>query len=73
MSPTTSWPGTRGYSDAGKSAGDGEHVAVTDAARLHFDAHLARCWSGTVALDELELGIGLGDLNGFHTLHGNLL
>src|SRR5450755_65432 len=55
--------------DAGKSTGDREHVAVAYAAGLNLDAHLARLRVRDVALDDLESGIGLGDLNGFHSRH----
>src|ERR1700736_4421433 len=55
--------------DAGKCAGDGEHVAVADAAGLHFDAHLAPLGIGYVTFDDFERGIGLSNLNSFHTFH----
>ena len=55
---------------AWKCAGDGEHVAMADAAGLHFDAHLARFGIGYLTLDDFESCIGLGDLNGFHTHSG---
>lgn len=54
---------------AGKSTGHREHIAVTDAARLHLDAHLAWPRCRNVTLDDFEGGIGLGNLDYFHSRH----
>src|SRR5277367_1194110 len=59
--------------DAGKSAGDGKHVAMADSAGLYFDADLARLGIGYVPLDHLEIGVGLGYLSGLHSLHVGVL
>jgi hypothetical protein len=60
-------PGHSGVLNARKCAGDREHVAVADAARLHLDAYLPRSRLGYVTLDDFELTTGLGDLNDLHT------
>ena len=56
--------------DAGKRAGGDQGIAVADAAGLDLDAHLARPRLGDRPLDQLERGIGLGDLD---DPHGTLL
>src|SRR5690606_28546611 len=55
--------------NAGKQACDREHVAMADPARLYFDAHVSRLDVRQIAFNDFERGIGLGDLNSFHT-HG---
>ena len=55
--------------DAGKATGDGEHVAVTYAAGLNLDAHLARLRFRDVALDDFKIGIRPGKLDDFHSRH----
>jgi hypothetical protein len=55
---------------AGKYTGHCEHVAMTDTASLHLDAHLPRLRIGHVTLDDFEDGIRLGNLGDFHARHG---
>src|ERR1700722_224378 len=62
-----------GILNAGKCAGDGEHVAVADAARLHLDPDLPWLRIGHIPLDDFKTGIGLGYLNDLHSLHGGIL
>src|ERR1700679_1231787 len=61
-----------GVLNAGKCAGDGEHVTVADAARLHLDPHLPWLRIGYIPLDHFKTGIGLGYLNDLHSLHGGI-
>ena len=66
ITPTTSCPGTRGYSIPGSGPLLGERVAVADAAGLHLDPHGAGGRLGDRALDEFERTAGAGDLDGTH-------
>src|SRR5262249_37961132 len=46
-----------------------EHVTVANATGLHFDAHFSRTGLRNLALDELEIASGLGDLGHLHLCH----
>jgi hypothetical protein len=65
-------PGHARILNARDGASDREHVAVAYTAGLHFDAHLALFWFWNVALDDLKIGVGLGDLDDFHSRHKGL-
>src|SRR3989454_10062503 len=43
-----------------------EHVAVTDAAGLRFDAHVSRAWLRHLSLDDLEISSCFGNLRHLH-------
>ena len=55
-----------GILNSGPKAFFREHIAVADATGLHFDAHLSRHRRGNLALDDLEIGTGLGNLRCLH-------
>src|SRR5215475_85978 len=46
-----------------------EHVTVANATGLQFDAHFSRTGLRNLALDELEISSGLGDLGHLHLCH----
>ncbi len=58
--------GHAGILNAGNRAHDRQHVAVTNTAGLHLDAHLPRLRLRHVALDNFKSGIGFRNLRNFH-------
>src|SRR5262245_57787026 len=46
-----------------------ERVTMTDAAGLHLDSHLSRCWVRNFPLDDLELCSRAGNLCRLHRCH----
>src|SRR4051794_41395743 len=55
-----------GVFNSGNRAHHREHVAVAHAASLHLDAYLPRLRLGYRTLDDLEAGVGFGNLGNFH-------
>ncbi len=46
-----------------------EGIAMTDAARLHFDPHEPRACLGNFTFNDLERSVGAGDLGCAHLWH----
>jgi hypothetical protein len=61
-----------GILNAGQSSFFGEHVAMADTASLNLDAHFSRSGLWNLALDDLEIRTGPGNLSRLHRLYADL-
>jgi hypothetical protein len=55
-----------GILDTGPGTFHGEGVTVADTTGLHFDADVSCAGFRDLALDDLEIGLGLGNLRYLH-------
>jgi hypothetical protein len=58
-----------GILNSGPQAFFREHVTVAHTASLHFDPNVSCIRGGNLALDDLEIRSGLGDLRHLHLRH----